>query len=164
MGKIMTAQAKIISLLEADAFFVDRTDPEHPVVKVPLVSKRVGDIGAAIDEKLAEIGIGLIVIFRGFKRTTAPGGSLAGEMQFALTAVENVTVNEDPERTAEDIVEKAADILDNAPSGVGSSRTARFYADRNSISPLPFRGKKFAAVNSQILLVNAGTILNTSPA
>jgi hypothetical protein len=157
MGKISTCQTKLIALLAADAFFTDNTDPDNPVIKVPIVDKQQGDIESLLDEKLAELGVGLIVILRRARLVDSEDlFGLGLNCQFALSAVYNPTVADAGASTAYDIVERAAQLLQGKPNGVNAgdkTLTSRFSVDPAAIAPLPAAPKK-AFLDIQLLLIN----------
>jgi hypothetical protein len=151
VGKISTVQQKLIDLLYADPFFTDLTNPGTPVIKVPIVFKKQGDIESQIDESLAAIGVGLVVILRRASLLEAESFELALVCQFALSAVTNPTAKDDTAPDAYDIVEKAAVLLNGHSNGIDPD--SRFFADQNAIGPLPPTKEK-AFLDIQLLLIN----------
>ena len=156
--KISTAQQKLIDLLYADPFFTDLTDPENPIVKVPIVFKRLGDVDAIVEEKLANLGVGLIVVFRSAKGVESESFDLAWKVQFALSAVNNpLTQDGEAPLQAEDINEKAAALLNGKPNGVGAETSpgGRFWVDPNAMAPMPMPlASKKTHLNIQVLFIN----------
>lgn len=155
-GKISTCQQKLIDLLYADPFFTDRTDPANHVVKVPIVFKKQGDVESLILEKLAELGVGLIIVLRHAKRPEAATYELLLACQFALSAAYNPTVADDASPTAYDIAEKAMALINGKLNGVtpqDDSDAGRFWVDANALGPLP-PTKEQAHLDIQLLLVN----------
>src|SRR5258708_7407879 len=144
MGKISTCQANIVTLLSNDSFFNN----------VPIISKRAGDIEGKIKENLVKTGVGLIVLLKGVtlpERTPA----LTVDLQFALSAIENVTFNKTG-KAAEDVVEEAAKVLEWASNGVvpgDETDRGRFTVDPKAIGPLPAPPNN-PFLNIQVLLIN----------
>jgi hypothetical protein len=164
MGKISTCQSNLIALLYADAFFTDLTDPMNPVILVPIVNKQQGDIESMLDEALANLGVGLIVILRR-ARLIDPDNQfgLAMVCQFALSAAYNPTVADTGSPTAYDIVERAAQLLQGTPNGVvigDVTNPGRFSVDPAAIAPLPPKPKA-AFLDIQLLLINTTIDLST---
>lgn len=153
-GKIATVQQKLIDRLNADAFFIDNSGPS-PVVKVPVIFKKQGDIESQLDEKLAEINCGLVIILRHGRLLEKESHDLALDCQFALSAVTNPTAEDSGAPEAYDIVEKAAVILNDKWNGVGDPLVTDnfFRVDQNAIGPLP-PAKNKAFLDIQLLLVN----------
>lgn len=152
--KISTVQQRIIDLLSADPFFVDRTDPNNPIVKVPIVFKKQGDIDSKIDEAIAEIGMAMIVVFRYARRVDPAGPSKDLALQFGLTAVTNPTANADTDPEALDIAEKAYDIVDGQSNVANPSgdQIDLFHADGTAIRPMPVPKKPMLDI--QLLLID----------
>jgi hypothetical protein len=155
-GKITTVQQRLIDLLYADPFFTDLTIPLTPVVKVPIIFKKQGDIESQLDEQLANLNVGLVVILRHAHLVEEGVLSLDLDCQFALSAVTDPLIKDAGTPEAYDIVEKAAVILQGQFNGatVGDqSESSRFMADKNAIGPLP-ASKEKAHLDIQLLLVN----------
>lgn len=164
MGKLATAQANMIARLTGDAFFTT-VDDTTPGVKVPVISKTRGDVAAAIDEALANSGAGLVVLFINAKRSRS-AGRIYWVVKWALSAIENPLAKDDGVPTAEDIVEKAAALLDGFPNGVSpndESEAGRFRCDPNAVDPLDLTGAKrpeLAGLNVLVLSITTTIILN----
>jgi hypothetical protein len=133
--KISDCQARIVSLLTADPFF---TDPD-PTKVVGIISKRRGDLEAAMNEKLNAIGVGLVVLLQGVALPENDLPSLMVQVRFALFASENPNVNTTG-KTAEDIAEKAMSLLHyqfNQVSAGDETPGSRFIVDKKAVTPVP---------------------------
>lgn len=163
MSKISICQEHLITLLRADAFFQDNTDPMHPIVKVPIVSKKLGDVASKFEEQLTATRLGLVVILRRAKRIEVQLGSRALECQFGLLAVVNPTLNAALNLPlAYEIVEAAFNVLEGQFNGVNpndQTETSRFSPDTTAIvsSSDPRRP------HLDIVLLNINTIIDISP-
>lgn len=164
MGKLATVQATLVARLTGDTFFTT-ADNAAPGVKVPVISKTRGDIAAAIDEAIANSGVGLVVLFVGAKRA-ADTRELVLECQWAITAIENPAAKADGIPTAEDIVEKVAGLLDWFPNGASpsdESDAGRFIVAPDAVDPLDATSDKrpeLAALNILVLTLNTTITIN----
>lgn len=150
-GKISAVQQKLIDLLNADPFF-----KEGATVHVPIILKKLGDVEAQIDESLAQLNVGLVIILRSARLLESESFELVLVCQFALSAVTNPIAKDDGSPDAYDIVEKAALLLNGHSNGIDPD--SRFFVDQNAIGPLPPAPKK-AFLDIQLLLVNTTILL-----
>lgn len=157
MGKIQTCQTALIALLAADSFFTDNTDPMNPIVKVALVNKQRGAIESQIDEALANVGGGVVVLLR--QASLVDPEDIFGlglKCQFALSAFYNPVTADVDAPTAFDMVERCAIVLQGQFNGVGAgdrTLSSRFSVDSSAIKPLPPKPQA-ASLDIQLLLVN----------
>ena len=139
MSKIFDCQDKLVSLLTADPFFTDLTDPAHPVPIVPVMSQRVGNIPAAVAAALQKISVGVIVMLPLITFPDNETPALLVGLKFAIVVTENPLLNKTG-KAAEAIVEKILVLTHWKQNGVdlGEATLCQgFIIDQNAVRQMP---------------------------
>lgn len=155
MGQISTCQDKIIALLQTNAVFQGGS-------AVPIISKKMGNPAALLDDTIAKVGGGLVVLFHSAKMHETDTPQVAWDVQFTLTAVANPTqaITTGRPALATDICEAAAAALQYQFNGVAAgdqTETSRFLIDRDAVHPEIDPKRPFLDV--QVLIVNTTIVL-----
>ncbi len=138
MSKIFDCQDNLVALLTADAYF---TDP-NPKKVITVLSQRKGNIQNEVQQKLVQVGVGVIVMLP-LVTFNGEAGRISIGLKFAVIVTENVVVNQSTTGTgkpAEAIVEKVLVLVHWKPNGVAlnpNAAASRFAIDPNAVRIMP---------------------------
>ena len=134
--QIFDSQQRLADLLNADDYINDT----NPALKIPVVTRRVGDIARAVQEAIGKVGIVIIVMLPG-SEFTGEAARIALRPKFAIMVKENPVLNQSATGTrkaAEVVIAhviKAVHWQPNNPA-LGIARQNLFQIEKNAVQLL----------------------------